>query len=94
MAYWLMMALLFAGLASAAITVFVIHLIPTWVLLLLAALAVLLNLPSLLKARKRNSVLELQQSFQKPMEIATGTALFAHFVSVRAAALLVNLKWF
>lgn len=86
--YWLMMAVFFAGIGSALVTVFVVRLIPAWVLLLLVALAAVLITPPLFKLRQNKSHLELQQSFQKPLEIAAALALLSEFIILWALPLL------
>ncbi len=76
----LMMTLLAIGVAAAIITVFVVRLIPTWVLIISAALAVVLLVRPALKVRRRHSLVELQQPFQKPLEYAAAMALAIWFV--------------
>jgi 4-hydroxybenzoate polyprenyltransferase len=79
-AYWLMMTLLMVGLGSGLVTVFVVRLIPDWVLLLLVAFAAVLVIPPMIRVRRHSSHLALQESFQKPLEIATAFALTLQFV--------------
>jgi len=78
-AFWLMMSLLALGVSSALVTVFVVHLFPTWVLFLVLGLAALLIIPPLLRVRRQKGHIEIQQSFQKPLEIAAAAALVAQF---------------
>jgi 4-hydroxybenzoate polyprenyltransferase len=84
-AFWLMMGFLTLGVSSALTTVFHLHLFPTWVLLLLISLAVLLISSRLaLRLRKARQIqwknqIQFQQSFQKPLEIAAAVALMAQF---------------
>ncbi len=73
--YWLMMALLLTGVSSGVITIFVIHLIPTWILLAWVAFTVILVLPKLLRLRQHSFQVALQESFHKPIEIAVAFAL-------------------
>ncbi len=80
--YALMMALLGVGAVSAVYTVFFVRLIPLWVLLLMAALAVALALRPLLKIRRQQTHLQLQQSFQKPLEVAAAASFAIHFIGV------------
>jgi len=79
-AYWLMMSLLAVGVISALYTVLVEQLIPVWVLALMALFTAGLAVRPLLKVRQTQTNLELQQSFQKPLEIAAASALSVHFV--------------
>jgi hypothetical protein len=51
-----------------------------WVLALMALFTAGLAVRPLLKVRQTQSNLELQQSFQKPLEIAAASALSVHFV--------------
>ena len=80
LAYWLMMSLLAVGIASAVYTVFIEQLIPVGILGLMAFFAAALAIRPLLKVRQKQSNLELQASFQKPLEIAAASALSVHFV--------------
>jgi hypothetical protein len=59
--------------------VFVIRLIPAWVLLVMLALTGVLLLRPLLKVRRSWSAVELQQPFQKPVEVAAAVSLAAWF---------------
>jgi len=79
-AFGLMMVMLGIGIGTALITVFVVHLIANWVLLLLVGLATLLVIPALLTIRRHKSHMALQESFQKPLEIAAAFALALQFV--------------
>ena len=89
--HWVMMFLLAVGIGSAFVTVFVIRLFPWWVLQFMVILAVILAVPALLRARRHRSLLELQGSFQKPLEIATALALMAQFVVVWTHPLLTSI---
>lgn len=84
-AYWLMMALLLLGICSGLVTIFVVRLIPNWVLLLLVAFTAILVIPSMIRIRRHSSHLALQESFQKPIEIAAAFALAIQFVYPWAA---------
>jgi 4-hydroxybenzoate polyprenyltransferase len=84
-AYWLMMGLLLVGICSGLVTIFVVRLIPNWVLLLLVAFTSILVVPALVRARHQSSYLALQESFQKPIEIAAAFALAIQFVYPWAA---------
>jgi 4-hydroxybenzoate polyprenyltransferase len=76
----LMMSFGLIGLVSAGITIFVIQLIPIWVLAGVGLGTLLLLLPVWNRMQAYGTSIELQQSFQKPLEIATATALSAQFV--------------
>lgn len=82
--FWLMMLFFTLGAGSALITVLVVHLIPSWVLVVLAILTAILVLPVLLKARQMKSAIDLQGSFQKPLEIAAASALAIQFLGTWA----------
>jgi 4-hydroxybenzoate polyprenyltransferase len=76
----LMMSFGLIGVGAAAVTVFVIQLIPTWVLAGVGFGTLVLLLPALNRMQSHSTPIEFQQSFQKPLEIATATALSAQFV--------------
>jgi 4-hydroxybenzoate polyprenyltransferase len=80
-AYWLMMTLLLIGVSSGVITIFINHIVPTWVLLAWVAFAVILVLPKVFLLRQHSSLVALQESFHKPIEIAAAFALLLQFVS-------------
>jgi len=79
-AHILMMTLFSIGVVSAAITIFIVRLIPFWVLLVAAALAAILLIRPLFKLRRHHSALELQAPLQKPLEYATAIAFAIWFV--------------
>jgi len=89
----LMMTLLAIGVVAAIITVCVVRLIPTWVLIISAALAAILVVRPALKARRRHSLVELQQPFQKPLEYAVATAFAIWFVGPWVEAALHLEVW-
>lgn len=74
----LMMACLILGVGSGIMTLFFIGMIPLWVTLLMGGLAAILVVPPLLRARLGVSVTELQEPFQKPLEIAAAFALLIY----------------
>lgn len=78
--YWLMMSSLVIGVISAAITFFVVKLVAGWVLILMAIFAILLLIAPLLKAWQQKGFLQLQESLQKPFEIAASFALLTQFI--------------
>ncbi len=86
-AYWLMFGLLVIGLSAGGVTIFVIHLVPLWVLLLWIAFAALLVIPKILRVRQHSSRAALQESFHKPVEIAAACALSLQFLSPWALTL-------
>jgi len=92
-AYWLMMALLFTGVSSGVITIFVIHLVPIWILLVWVTFAVILILPKLFRLRQHSSQVALQESFHKPIEIAAAFALLLQFVSPWVVSLFAALSF-
>jgi 4-hydroxybenzoate polyprenyltransferase len=76
----LMMSFGLIGVGAAAVTVFVIQLIPTWVLVGVGLGTLVLLFPAWNRMQSYGTSIEFQQSFQKPLEIATATALSAQFV--------------
>ncbi|MGH2626427.1 MAG: UbiA prenyltransferase family protein [Anaerolineales bacterium] len=78
-AYLLMMAWFAVGVLSAGATVFVIRLIPNWVLLVICGVAASLLWRPLLRLSVDQSAIELQQSFQKPIEVAVALGLATWF---------------
>lgn len=78
--YWLMMSSLIVGLSSMVITFFVVKLVPGWVLILMGILALLLLIAPLVNAWRQKGFLQLQESLQKPFEIAASFALLTQFV--------------
>lgn len=87
-AYQLMMVCLAIGTISAIITLFVVHLIPAWVLILTVALAGLLSWRRLPRTGRSQSTITLHQSFQKPIEVAAAIALMAWLASPSVIASL------
>ncbi len=78
--YWLMMTVLGFGVVCGIITFFVLKIIPTWVMVVMAILAFFLLLLPAMRARRYHSNLAVQESFQKPLEIAAAVALGLQFV--------------
>jgi 4-hydroxybenzoate polyprenyltransferase len=79
MSYWLMMLVLSIGVYCGFVTIFLLDIIQPWVIVvLLVAVAAMITLPAL-RARRHRSALALQESFQKPIEIAGAFALSAQF---------------
>ncbi len=79
----LMLSFLVIGVTSAAITVFYIKLVPLWVLSLVCIFAAILMVPPMLRIRSHKSSIILQESLQKPLEIATAFALMIQFLGMR-----------
>jgi hypothetical protein len=67
--------LLGLGLIALVITLLVVQLIPLWVLLVMAVLALILILPPLLRVRRSQNMVQLQGSFQMPIQIAGAIAM-------------------
>jgi 4-hydroxybenzoate polyprenyltransferase len=99
--YWLMMLVLAIGVYCGFVTIFLLDIIQPWVIgVLLVGIAALITMPTL-RARRHRSALALQESFQKPIEIAGAFALSAQFagpwvwtVVAPWAALLLRIKLF
>lgn len=86
--FWLMMGIFSVGVGSALASIFVVRLIPGWVVLLLIFLAVIQIRPALFRIGQGQTAIELQQSFQKPLEIAAATALLIQFIGTWALKML------
>ncbi len=84
-AFWLMIGLLSIGIGSGVVTIFIIHLIPLWTLLVWGALAIILVIPKLVRLRQHTSRIAMQESFHKPIEIAAAFALLLQFIVPWAA---------
>jgi 4-hydroxybenzoate polyprenyltransferase len=67
--------LLALGVAALLITLFVVALIPVWVLIVMVGLASILIVPPLLRVRRSQNMVQLQGSFQVPLTIAAAAAL-------------------
>ncbi len=87
-AHFLMMTFFCVGVVSATTTVVVVRLIPMWVLIGMVALAAVFLSRPLLKVRRTQSVIELQQPFQKPLEVAGAVALATWFAGPPALSVL------
>ncbi len=84
----MMLVLGMIGISAGIISIVVVGIIPIWVLLLLAALAVTLVTPRVLKFGRGKSSLQLQEPFQKPIEIAAAFALLVQFLVPWASAFI------
>lgn len=76
----LMMVLLGIGILSGLITFIFLDIIPTWVTVFMAVLALILTLPVLFRLRQNQSSLEIQTPLHKPLEISAAIALFSMYV--------------
>ena len=76
----LMLAILFLGILSGVVSFLLIDLIPVWVFVTMAILAVLLALPPVLKLRRGDGSIEIQNAMQKPFERAAALALLLQFI--------------
>ncbi len=76
----LMFAILMLGVLSGIVSFLFIDLIPLWVFVVMAILAVLLLLPQVIKLRRGDSSIEIQNAFQKPLERAAALALLLQFL--------------
>ena len=72
--------LLIVGLVALFITLFVIDLVPAWVLILMAIIAAILIVPPLLRVRRSQNMVQFQGSFQIPVQIAASLAMVIWFV--------------
>jgi 4-hydroxybenzoate polyprenyltransferase len=82
-ATYLMNGLLIAGAIGAVYTIFIMQIVPWWVIAILAAIFAVLFLRPMLRARRagtRGSV-EAQAPFQMPIQIAAALALSIGFVA-------------
>lgn len=86
-AHSLMMAWLLLGLASGVVSIFVVRLVPLWVILVTMALTILLSWGRLSEIRRAHSSIARQRPLQKPVEIAAAIALLAWFASPLTPAL-------
>ena len=87
-AHALMISCFVVGGIGGVLTVAVAHLIPAWVVLVMASLAALLCVPPALKVRRTHTTIELQEPFQKPLEVAGALALATWFAGPSALAAL------
>lgn len=78
--HWIMLAMIVIGVASAAVMVFFVRLIASWVLWVCLALAIVFLVYPLVKSLKRKDYVKLQESLQKPLEIAAAFALLIQFI--------------
>ena len=81
-ATYLMNGLLIAGIIGAVYTIFVMQLVPWWVIAVIAVVFALLFLRPMLAARRAGThgSVEVQAPFQVPIQVAAAIALSAWFV--------------
>ena len=72
--------LLILGVAALIITLFVVQLVPAWVLVLMIALAVILIVSPMLHVRRSHDMVQMKGSFQVPLVMAAALATSAWFV--------------
>ncbi len=80
--------LLVIGLVALIVTLFVVQLIPWWVLILMVAIAAILIVPPLLRVRRSQNMVQFQGSFQVPVQIAAALAMTIGFVGPWIVSLL------
>jgi 4-hydroxybenzoate polyprenyltransferase len=86
--YGLVMLVMAVAAYCGFVTIFLLGLIRPWVVVVLVAGAVLLNLVPMYRARRQHNTIALQESFHKPLEIAAAFALSAQFAGPWAWAIL------
>ena len=72
--------LLGIGLVAMVITLFVVWLIPVWVLILIAVIAAILIVPPMLRVKRSQNMVQFQGSFQVPVQIAAALGMVVWFV--------------
>lgn len=82
--------LLGIGVVALVITLFVVRLIPAWVLIAMAAIALILIVPPLLRVRRAGAqnMVQFQGSFQVPLQVAAAIAMMAWYVGPWMASTL------
>lgn len=75
----LMGAIMLLVAISGIMTAFVIPLVAFWVLRLVLVLALIFTLPAVMRIRRSENGIALQESFQKPLEYAAALALVSRF---------------
>lgn len=76
----LMLAILMLGVLSGIVSFLFINLIPFWVFIVMTILAILFLFPQVIKLRRGNSSIEIQNAFQKPLQQAAALALLVQFL--------------
>jgi 4-hydroxybenzoate polyprenyltransferase len=72
--------LLGVGLIAMLITLFVMWLIPAWVLILIAIIAAILIVPPMLRVKRSQNMVQFQGSFQVPVQIAAAVGMLVWFI--------------
>jgi 4-hydroxybenzoate polyprenyltransferase len=75
----LMGAMMVLAVISVIMTAFVIRLFTFWVLWLVFALSLIFILPAVIRIRRNQNGIAMQESFQKPLEYAAAIPLGSHF---------------
>jgi 1,4-dihydroxy-2-naphthoate octaprenyltransferase len=68
-------ALLIIGIVAFIVTLFVVRLVPLWVLILMALLAAIMTVPPMIRARTATNMVQFQTSFQMPIQTAGAIAM-------------------
>lgn len=76
----LMGAVMVLAVISGIMTAFVIRLVAFWVLWLVLVLSLLFIIPAVMRIRRSQNGIALQESFQKPLEYAAALALGSQFI--------------
>lgn len=92
-AHVLMVISLVIGGFSGAVSLFMINLIPGWVLLLMAVLSAIFVLPQLIKIKQGDTHMAIQGSLQKPLERAAALALIFQYL-IPWLDQVLNIGWF
>ena len=82
--------LLGIGVVALVITLFVVRLIPAWVLIAMAVIALILIVPPLLRVRRAGAqnMVQFQGSFQVPLQVAAAIAMMVWYVGPWMASTL------
>jgi 4-hydroxybenzoate polyprenyltransferase len=86
--FYLMWAVMIVGIGSAVYTVLVIRLLAAWVCWLILGLAVLFMAAPIIRGWREKNYVKLQETLQKPLEIAAALALLAQFLAPWAMQML------
>ena len=80
--------LLGIGVVALVMTLFVVRLIPAWVLIAMAVIALILIMPPLLRVRRSQNMVQFQGSFQVPLQVAAAIAMMVWYVGPWMASTL------
>jgi 4-hydroxybenzoate polyprenyltransferase len=72
--------LLGIGIVALLITLFVMWLVPAWVLILIAVIAAILIVPPMLRVKRSQDMVQFQGSFQVPVQIAAAVGMLVWFI--------------